>query len=414
MIRPKKAKHGMKAAPRLHGEVVLFQTPIYNWITLFVCAIVITSLVYLAIGKYAKKANVSGVIASNLGVARILAKSPGSLEKQFFKVGDVVKKGDVLLSISTRRQSLSSEDHDTSILKELEESIKNLEDKVVNIKRLSEIQDVSLVTEIAGKGREIKALIQQKKLLAKNVSASREMLEGLHKLKSSGVVSTDKYNEFRERDIGLQLKAEDINLRIESARSEIDLLSNERAEQPIKVKVQENELRQMISEIAQRRVDVLANQDYTVVSPIDGVVATTLANVGEAVTAHQSLLTILPVNFEFQAELYLPSHAIGFVKEQQDVYMRYSAFPYQHFGLQKGRIIEVSSVISQPEELQQGDVLRDPVYKVIVKLDSQTVGAAGDQLPIHVGMTLEASIKLESRSVWQWVMEPIYSLKGRS
>jgi len=414
MLRDKKGKHGMKAMPRLHGEVVLFQTPAYKWITVVVCVIVVTSLAYLAAGKYAKKTKVNGVITSNLGVARILAKSPGSIENQFFKVGDVIKKGDVLLSISTRRQSLNSEDHNASILKELELSIENLKDKIHNIKELSEIQNASLGKEIAGKEREIKALIQQKKLLEKNVVASKEMLEGLYRLKSSGVVSTDKYNEFRERDLSLQLKAEDINLRIENTKNDIELLSNERAEQPIRVRVQENELRQLMSEIIQRRVDVLASQDYTIISPIDGVVATSLANVGQVVTAQQSLLTILPRNFEFQAELYLPSHAIGFVKEQQDVYMRYSAFPYQHFGLQKGKIVEVSSVISQPADLQQGEVLRDPVYKAVVQLDSQTVKAAGDQLPIHVGMTLEASIKLESRSIWQWVMEPIYSLKGKS
>jgi hypothetical protein len=44
-----------------------------------------------------------------------------------------------------------------------------------------------------------------------------------------------------------------------------------------------------------------------------------------------------------QAEIYIPSRAIGFVKPGQEVRLLYDAFPYQRFGAYRGRVVAASS-----------------------------------------------------------------------
>jgi membrane fusion protein len=126
-----------------------------------------------------------------------------------------------------------------------------------------------------------------------------------------------------------------------------------------------------------------------------------------------SLLTIIPKDSLLQAELYVPAQSIGFIQKGQIVSMRYSAFPYQQFGLQDGRVKSVSKVISLPDEIATSVSLSGAVYKVIVDLSSQYVHAKGQERSIQVGMELDASIALEHRTLFEWILAPVYSLKDK-
>ena len=57
--------------------------------------------------------------------------------------------------------------------------------------------------------------------------------------------------------------------------------------------------------------------------------------------------------------------------------------------------------------------VREPVYRVDVRLDAQYVAAGEQKLPLRSGMMVNADILQEKRKVWEWVFEPILSLKQR-
>jgi len=56
---------------------------------------------------------------------------------------------------------------------------------------------------------------------------------------------------------------------------------------------------------------------------------------------------------------------------------------------------------------------REPVYRVDVALDSQTVSALGQQLALRPGMLVNADLLLEKRTILEWIFEPVLQLKGR-
>ena len=130
-------------------------------------------------------------------------------------------------------------------------------------------------------------------------------------------------------------------------------------------------------------------------------------------SATQPLVSLLPTDTSLRAELFVPSRSIGFITTGQAVAMRYQAFPYQRFGSYTGRVAEISRTLILPGETIVPFALPEPAYRVIVELDGQAVRAYGRQYPLQSGMQLDANIELDRRRLYQWVLDPLYSVRGR-
>ena len=80
----------------------------------------------------------------------------------------------------------------------------------------------------------------------------------------------------------------------------------------------------------------------TIVAPKDAVISTIMVSKGQSISDNVIIATLLPENPKLEANLFIPSSAIGFIKVGLPVSIRYDAFPYQKFGQQKGIIDEIS------------------------------------------------------------------------
>ena len=133
--------------------------------------------------------------------------------------------------------------------------------------------------------------------------------------------------------------------------------------------------------------------------------------------AGQPLLSLLPGNGTLEAELLVPSRAIGFIEPGDKVLLRYQAYPYQKFGHQQGTVARISRSALNQTELQilfGSSVQGEPMYRVTVRLAKQVITAYGKPELLKPGMTLEADVLGEKRPLIEWVFEPLYSLKGRA
>ena len=128
-------------------------------------------------------------------------------------------------------------------------------------------------------------------------------------------------------------------------------------------------------------------------------------------------MTVLPDGSSLEAHLLVPSNAIGFVAPGDRVKLRYQAFPYQKFGQGEGEVLRVSRSALSPGELSAlalGREGAEPLYRVVVGLKRQSVLAYGKEEPLKPGMLVEADVLGETRKLWEWVMEPLFSVAGRS
>jgi membrane fusion protein len=178
-------------------------------------------------------------------------------------------------------------------------------------------------------------------------------------------------------------------------------------------------LQRNISTVEQDLTDSEARRENLVRSPQSGVVTAITAEPGQTVSSGQAIASVLPSQAGLEAEIYAPSRSIGFIKPGMQVLLRYQAYPYQKFGQHTATITEVASTSLRPEEMTlPGATLpagsaAEPLYRIRLKLDRQTVKAYGQDMPLKSGMLVDASVLLERRRLYEWVLEPLFSISGR-
>jgi membrane fusion protein len=160
-----------------------------------------------------------------------------------------------------------------------------------------------------------------------------------------------------------------------------------------------------VQDAARRRTEIRA--------PMAGVVTNIAVASGDSVAADAPIATVLPRGSGLRAQLLVPTRAAGFIAPGNSVVLRYDAFPFQRFGQYRGEVDAVSRTVWSPGERVGPMLAREPVYRVDVKLDRQTVMAGGQEMPLRPGMTVSADILLEKRTVFEWVFEPVLELRGR-
>ena len=189
---------------------------------------------------------------------------------------------------------------------------------------------------------------------------------------------------------------------------------------PEKQQTETSQLNRTLSGINQELLDFDSRGEQTIRASRAGVVSTGNVEAGQQVDPARLLVSIVPGNTELVANLYVPSKAAGFVKPDDKVVLRYQAFPYQKFGHAEGKIVSVAKTALGKQELESLGLIfsnpalvNEPAYLVKVKLSKQTVKAYGEEKPLQIGMVLEADILHERKRLYEWVLEPLYSISGK-
>ncbi|TCQ74441.1 multidrug resistance efflux pump [Ochrobactrum sp. BH3] len=179
------------------------------------------------------------------------------------------------------------------------------------------------------------------------------------------------------------------------------------------------EMRQRIATLKEQLAQAEARRAIVIAAPADGTIAAVLAHSGQLVAAGTPLVSILPTGEQMEIRLLADSKAIGFVHEGVPVLLRYTAFPYQKFGQYGGRITKVSRVTLRQGEANPDAMAAQPrpslaQYRITVQPDQSHVIAYGKPEALRAGMSVEADLLLDTRPLYQWLLEPLYSLRGRA
>lgn len=156
------------------------------------------------------------------------------------------------------------------------------------------------------------------------------------------------------------------------------------------------------------------------IAPVDGVVLSVAKrSVGAVLQGAELLLTLVPSDAVFIAEIQIPSREIGYVKLGDPVVIKIDAFPYQRHGMLEGRLRFVSHETfagsespNSKEEAGSGDPDRKSmpvgaVHTGIVELLSTKLYNLPEGIRLIRGMTLNAEIKVGSRSIASYILNPI-------
>ncbi|TDF35840.1 HlyD family efflux transporter periplasmic adaptor subunit [Alteromonadaceae bacterium M269] len=396
----------------MYGGVFLVTPLSYKIITSILAALLLLSVVILITGVYTRTEKVTGyLVPSKGGVVKIQTGRAGTLKTLHFNEGDVVNAGDVLLEIQVEQTSTIGNSTEDRTLEKLNEQKLNLLNQISLAEQQQQFEQTRIQSEIEATSREITLIKAQIEIQQDMSKSAKSAYDNIQNLLSKGLISQAESE--RERQSWLsQQSQEKVRLQeLDLAVERLNLLKLELSSSPNRLASQITQLKGQVLEGDIRTTELIGRKGYVIKAPVNGRIASIASKaIGQSVRSQQQILTILPTDNKLQAELFVPSKAIGFVREGQEVRLLYSAFPYQRFGSYKGKISNVTHSILSPSEAGTPFQVGGPAYRVTAEIEKQAVTVDGEDISLQSGMQLSANIVLEQYTFWNWLLEPLQAL----
>jgi membrane fusion protein len=397
---------------RLWGDVILTQPLSMKLVTVAIALTLIALIAYLTLGSYTRKETVRGYLVPEAGLIQVSPAQSGTVTRLPVQSGDLVTKGDPLVEVETDRSLGGGHTVNDMLIDLLEQQKHLLEKRIERKQNRKEQRRAHLKSRITNSLAQTDQLKNQKKLQQERLALAQNQYESLKELHAEQLIAENDYQKRYQRFLDERQKMQRLEKslitereRLQSARFELASLNPDTAEEI-------DQLRAELTRLEQQSVQYKGKRAYTIEAPISGRITSLQITPGQTIDPRQPVLAILPEDQKLQATLMVPTQAIGFVETGLEVEMRYDAFPYQRFGVYDSRIERVAKTVLSPDEVSAPVRVREPVYRAIASLRQQDVLAYGNHFPLQSGMTFEADILLDKRPLYQWILKPLYSLKG--
>lgn len=402
---------------RQYGTVVLARPVSHSVLTaLFVC-IALSIVVFFIYFGTTRKAQCQGVLLPTAGVIRILPSQSGVITEKRVKEGQIVRAGDVLFVLSSERSS-GSADATKKTVSTLLQSRRDSFDVELKQSGLQSRQRLAAAQRRAQDlATEIQRIGDQIRLQQDRVALAEQAHKRYNDLLATNFISPAQLQDKQAELLDQRQRLADLQ-RLKSS-GQRDLATTEADARDLQVQAQRDigALQRNVSALEQDLTESEARREVLVRAPKDGMVTAITTEVGQTVAANLVLASVLPAGAELEAEIYAPSRSAGFVKPGMTVLLRYQAYPYQKFGQYSATVREVANTSLRPEELAlpgaAAATASEPLYRIRLKLDRQSVLAYGKAMPLKSGMLIDASVLLEHRRLYEWVLEPLFSISGR-
>ncbi len=371
-------------------------------------------------GTYTTRSTVIGQLVPDTGLIKVYATQSGIVSKNFIVEGQQVSQGDTLFVLSSERHTSTQGDVQAAISEQVERRQQSLRDERDKTQQMQVEERTALQNKIAGLRTELEKLDSEIEGQRSRVNLAEETVARYEGLLKQDYVSHEQAQQKQEELLDQRARQQGLERdRIGVVRE----LNDQQAELVNLGLKQQNQLAQIersIVSIDQELTESEAKRRLVITAPEAGTVTAIAAEVGQNVDVSRPLVSIVPESATMQAQLYAPSKAVGFVKPGDQVLLRYQAYPYQKFGHSKGVVATVSRTAMPSSELTSiGNVggnnasANEPLYRITVNLASQTVNAYGKPQPLQAGMLLDADVLQDTRRLYEWVLEPLYSLSGK-
>jgi membrane fusion protein len=424
LFRPESVEH--QSHSWLGGIQLVRPVPLAILTAMVACTAFATGL-FLFQGEYTRKAHVLGVVVPDRGLLRLPSPAVGVVAERRVNEGDSVHAGDVLFVVSVDRSTLKG-DAQAAVQGSLESRQRSLREANLQSKALEQEQVAALTRQIDDMRRELQQMDVEAELQQQRLALALKAQAKLESLQADNFVSSAHVQTKAEEVLGLRAQAQVLARQRTAHQREIGMLEARRRETPLQAQAQRGSIDRGIAQLAQESAQSDALQRIVVRAPQAGMITAVLAAPGDSVSPAAALASLLPEGAKMQAELFAPSSAVGFLRPDQAVQLRYQAFPFQKFGHHPGQVVQVSRTPLQAAELASlplttgwssisgsnpAQPAGEPLYRITVALDKQTVQAYGVAQPLVAGMQLEADVLLDRRRLIEWIFEPLLSVTGR-
>jgi len=413
------------------GTIHLAQ-PLSSWLISGLAFLILLAFItFVRVGTVTKKARVTGILVPGKGSLVINAPNAGVLVRNYVTEGQRVRAGEPLFELSTERQGSRGE-LTALIAQQLKSRASSLEtERRLRLAQNDERKAV-LTQRLQSLNAESNQLAQETELIKRRLVLAQQTMRKYETLQASGYFSAAQTQQQEEAVIDLSTRLANEGRTAAQLRASRLEVEGEMTALATSVATDLAQLQRSQASLEQEIAENNSRKSVLITAPQDGKLTTITYQVGQAINGGQTLATLIPMRSdnadggtELEVDLYAPSRTVGFVARGQSVLIRYQAFPYQKFGLQKGIVIDVSATPFAPNELPQnlastiltnaqqnatGGSGGEALYRIRVRPEKQTIQAYGRSQYLKPGMTLEADVMQDSRKIWEWIAEPLLAM----
>ena len=381
-------------------------------------------LAYGAWGQVARKVRIPGVLMPQWGTVELSSAVSGVLLEQRVKEGDWVEQGQVLFIVNTDK--ISVEGSTASLLaSHLAQRRSTLLAERGSRVAQNHQREAHLADRIRSLTLEAAQTAQEHALAKRRVELAQKTSVRFEQMAAQGFVSDIQAQGKQEELIDLQSRLENTLRNGNALAREQNLAQADLAHLQRQLAIDLLQIDRSLASLDQETAEIQSRKTSSVLAPQAGQVSTVHLSLGAMAQNGQTIASMVPLAspsaHTLVAALFAPTRTAGFIQPGQEVWLRLAAYPYQKFGLARGRVLKVSGTPIAPQDLPhgQGTALmastqsNEPLYRIHVELASQHVMAFGEARPLRPGMTLEADVIHDLRGIWEWVFEPLLAIHAR-
>lgn len=410
LFRPEAIQH---ATRRLGGDVVLI-SPLSIW---FLGGLLISVLIggafFASQATYARKEAVVGWLSPEAGIVRATAARGGAIMEMSVAEGDFVEAGQAIATIRLSASTLNG-DVGVAIAATLKAQADAAEASARATLRGLDGSAARLRTQKVGLAAELTQMGKQIDLQTTRANLIKADAERAKAAAAEGLMPQIDADARGVAYVDAQLALSSLEQSATLLRNRISDMDSQLSAIPVEKELALAEAEAARAALAERTTQTNIANEYVVSSPISGRVDALTARQGQSLTPGAAIAAISPTDSVLIAELYVPSRAAGFIKANQEVRLKYEAFPYQRFGIGKAQIQNVSLTVLSPNEVPiPGAQLQEPVFRVLARLEREDIDAYGEPILLRSGMLLSADIVIDRRTLLEWLLDPLYAAGRR-
>jgi len=143
-------------------------------------------------------------------------------------------------------------------------------------------------------------------------------------------------------------------------------------------------------------------------APVDGVIQSIgQKTLGGIVEPAMKLMEIVPLNDDLKIRAKIEPADIAFLKIDQDVNVKVTAYDPQKFGALKGKLKRVSADTIEDKD---GNIF----FEIDVVTDKNYLGNIDNKLPIIPGMVADVEVVTGKRSIMDYMLKPFLRARDRA
>jgi membrane fusion protein len=369
-------------------------------------------LVIAMTASYTRRAHTSGIITPSGGLMTITTPAAGMVSRAGIE-GQKVSAGQVVYVIDRDANSVDGPTLQQVISALVAQRVA-LQHEYSMRQSIAKVQRQSLANEMANLAVQHDRLTQQLENTDKVLPVMHTAMDRLRVASSQHVVTDSQYQgqmfaftellgqhaQFQQTALAIEGRMTEITARI--ATFDDDLAKDL------------SQINRNISQLTQQIAEHQAKWEIKILAPIAGTLTAIRAYPGQTVAQGAPLVTLLPGDVSLEADLYVDSSSIGFIRQNAHVFLRYTAFPFQRFGLYEGQVTEITRAPMRPSDQTEPPqrTAETGRYRVVVAPRLPYVIDNDIHMPLQAGMEVDADIAIENRRLYQWLLDPLYRAAG--